>query len=141
MFRKVAVAILAAVTMITLSVPQAAQAAGNGDYRVRARMRTGTPFEGKSDYRERIRNNTLIQTFNVEVSGAQPGQVFEIHINGVLFGTMIANDLGSAELEFRTATVDNNPQDEEPPLPTDFPRINAGDVITVGTLTGTYRNG
>lgn len=139
MFRKAALALLALVTMITISAPQSAQAGGDGEYRVRARMRTGTPFEGKSDYRERMRNNTLIQTFNVEVNGAQAGQSFEIHINGVLFGTIIANDLGSAELEFRTATVDDNPQDEEPPLPTDFPRINVGDVITVGTLTGTYQ--
>jgi hypothetical protein len=139
MLRKLAVALLALVTVVTISVPQEAMAGGGGEYRVRARMRTGTAFEGKSDYRERLRGTTLVQTFNVEVNGAQPGEMFEIHINGVLFGTMITNDLGSAELEFRTATVDDNPQDEEPPLPTDFPRINDGDVITVGALSGTYR--
>lgn len=139
MLRKLALGLLALVTVVTISVPQEAVAGGNGEYRVRARMRTGTAFEGKSDYRERLRGTTLVQTFNVEVNGAQPGDMFEIHINGVLFGTMITNDLGSAELEFRTATVDDNPQDEEPPLPTDFPRINDGDVITVGTLSGTYR--
>lgn len=139
MLRKLALGLLALVTVVTISVPQEAVAGGNGEYRVRARMRTGTAFEGKSDYRERLRGTTLVQTFNVEVNGAQPGEMFEIHINGVLFGTMITNDLGSAELEFRTATVDDNPQDEEPPLPTDFPRINDGDVITVGTLSGTYR--
>jgi hypothetical protein len=139
MLRKLAVALLALVTVVTISVPQEAMAGGGGEYRVRARMRTGTAFEGKSDYRERLRGTTLVQTFNVEVNGAQPGEMFEIHINGVLFGTMITNDLGSAELEFRTATVDDNPQDEEPPLPTDFPRINDGDVITVGALRGTYR--
>jgi hypothetical protein len=139
MLRKLALALLALVTGVTISVPQEAMAGGGGEYRVRARMRTGTAFEGKSDYRERFRGTTLVQTFNVEVNGAQPGEMFEIHINGVLFGTMITNDLGSAELEFRTATVDDNPQDEEPPLPTDFPRINDGDVITVGALSGTYR--
>lgn len=139
MLRKLALALLAIVTVVTISLPQEAMAGGGGEYRVRARMRTGTAFEGKSDYRERLRGTTLVQTFNVEVNGAQPGEMFEIHINGVLFGTMITNDLGSAELEFRTATVDDNPQDEEPPLPTDFPRINDGDVITVGTLSGTYR--
>lgn len=139
MLRKLALGLLALVTVVTISVPQEAMAGGGGEYRVRARMRTGTAFEGKSDYRERLRGTTLVQTFNVEVNGAQPGEMFEIHINGVLFGTMITNDLGSAELEFRTATVDDNPQDEEPPLPTDFPRINDGDVITVGTLSGTYR--
>lgn len=139
MLRKFAMAILAVVTMITLATPQEAMASGNGEYRLRARMRTGTAFEGKSDYRERMRGTTLVQTFHVEVNGAQPGAVFEIHVNGNLFGTIIANDLGSAELEFRTATVDDNPQDEEPPLPTDFPRLNPGDVITVGPLTGTYQ--
>ncbi len=139
MLRKLALALLALVTVVTISVPQEAMAGGGGEYRVRARMRTGTAFEGKSDYRERLRGTTLVQTFNVEVNGAQPGEMFEIHINGVLFGTMITNDLGSAELEFRTATVDDNPHDEEPPLPTDFPRINDGDVITVGALSGTYR--
>lgn len=140
MLRKISLALLAAITMITIATPQEAMASGGGsEYRLRARMRTGTAFEGKSDYRERMRGTTLVQTFHVEVNGAQPGEMFEIHVNGNLFGTIVVNDLGSAELEFRTATVDDNPQDEEPPLPTDFPRLNPGDVITVGPLTGTYQ--
>lgn len=138
MFRKIALSLLALITMVSIATPQESQAA-NGEYRVRARMRTGTPFEGKSDYRERMRGTTLVQTFHVEVNGAQAGQSFEIHVNGVLFGTIIANDLGAAELEYRTVVVDDNPQDEELPLPTDFPRINPGDTITVGTLSGTYQ--
>lgn len=139
MLRSLVSALLAVATMITVATPQEAIASGNGEYRLRARMRSGTALEGTSDYRERMRGATLVQTFHVEVSGAQPGATFEIHVNGNLFGTIVANNFGRAELEFRTTTVDDNPQDEEPPLPTDFPRLYPGDVITVGPLSGTYQ--
>lgn len=128
-------AIAAATVTATVAVPADA---GN-DYRVRARVRTGTPLEGKGDYRERLIGTSLIQKWSVEVNGAQPGQSFEVQLNGNPIGTIVADSLGRAKQEFRSVVVDDNPTDEEPPIPTDFPHINAGDTLTiVGIGTGTF---
>ncbi len=111
---------------------------GNTDVRLTARMGSRDAFSAKAVYRERLRADGLTQRFNVSIEDAVPGETYEITINGNVFGTITANDLGVAELEFRTFTPDDNPQDEEPPLPQDFPQLHAGDVITVGTLSGTF---
>ena len=116
-----------------------ASEASAADYRVLARMGARDAFSAKSVYRERIVGDTLIQRFNVSIEDGVPGTSYEIMVNGNLFGTIVANDLGNAELEFRTFVVDDNPHDEQPPLPVDFPHINAGDTIVVGSLIGTYR--
>ncbi|MFZ4574616.1 MAG: hypothetical protein ACOYN0_09480 [Phycisphaerales bacterium] len=116
-----------------------ASEANAADYRVLARMGARDAFSAKSVYRERIVGDTLVQRFNVSIEDGVPGASYEIFVNGNLFGTIIANNLGNAELEFRTVVVDDNPHDEEPPLPVDFPHINVGDTITVGSLIGTYR--
>lgn len=116
-------------TVVTLSVAGSADA--GADYRVRARIRTGTQLEAKGDYRERIIGSTLIQKWNVEVQGALPDTAYEVQLNGNMVGLIVTNALGFAEQEFRTAVVDDNPHDEEPPIPADFPHINAGDTLTV----------
>lgn len=109
------------------------------DYRVRARIRTGTALEGKGEYRERMRGTTLIQKWNVEVNFAAANTTYEVQLNGMPIGMITTNGLGHAEQEFRTAVVDDNPHDEEPPIPTDFPHVNSGDTLTiVGIGTGSF---
>lgn len=128
---------VAAFSAVSLVGAESADA-GN-QYRVRARIRTGTPLEGKGDYREIMRGTTLIQRWSVELNGATPNTSYEVRLNGNMIGTIVTNDLGSAEQEFRTAVVDDNPNDEEPPIPTDFPRILTGDTLTiVGVGTGAF---
>ena len=109
------------------------------DVRLRARLGSNDALRGSADYRERQRDSLFVQRFSVGVENAQPGQTLEVRVNGALFGTITANALGRAELEFRTATPDNNPQDEEPPLDPNFPRLHAGDAVSIGSLTGTFR--
>ncbi|GEM_PF-1442775 len=123
--------------MVTLSIASTADA--GVDYRVRARIRTGTQLEAKGDYRESMFGSTLFQKWNVEVGGATPNTAFEVRLNGNPIGTIITNDLGFAEQEFRTTVIDDNPHDNDPPIPTDFPHINAGDTLTVvGIGTGSF---
>ena len=130
---------LALVIAAALSLTITTQAlAANGDYRVEARLRTGTPLEAKGSYRERIVGNTLRQRFTVELNGAVPGSQHEVRINGNVFTTITANALGHAEVQFASTVVDDNPGDNKPPLPTDFPRINAGDTLSVGALSGNF---
>lgn len=122
---------LAAAAFSTLSLLGSSPVDAGAEYRVRARVRTGTPLEAKGDYRERLRGTTLVQKWNVEVNFATPNTSYEVQLNGTPIGLLVTNDLGHAEQEFRTAIPDNNPHDEEPPIPTDFPHINAGDTFTV----------
>lgn len=123
-------------SVLSGALASAAQAA---DYRVRARIRTGTALEAKGDYRERTLGNTLRQRFTVEVNGAAANQQFEVKINGNTVSLITANALGHAEIQFNDNVVDDNPGDTNPPLPQNFPHINSGDTLTVGTMTATFR--
>ena len=131
--------ILAVLAIFAVATPKVALAQGGNDYRVEARMGGNDQAKAKVVYRERMVGNLLIQKFSVEVERFTPGVAVAITINGATFGNIVPNALGRAELEFRTFVVDDNPHDEEPPLPTDFPRLTAGMTATVGTLSATFR--
>lgn len=135
--RKFHAIVLSIVSVFVLATPKPAEAA-NGDYRVRARVGANDAAQAKATYRERLVGNVLIQRFNVQVEDFVPGVAVQVRINGNLFGNIVPNALGIAELEFATFVLDNTPGDDHPPLPTDFPRINVGDTITFGTLTATF---
>ncbi len=135
MLSKTMIVGLLAGTVLSGALASAAQAA---DYRVRARIRTGTPLEAKGDYRERTIGPVLSQRFTVEVNGAAANTQFEVQINGVPVALVTTNALGHAEIQFSDTVVDDNPNDNEPPLPQNFPHISAGDTLTVGTLTATF---
>lgn len=131
--------LFAVLAIFAVATPKVALAQGGNDYRVEARMGGNDLSKAKVVYRERMIGNLLIQKFSVEVERFTPGVAVSITINGATFGNIVPNALGRAELEFRTFVVDDNPHDEEPPLPTDFPRLTAGMTATVGTLSGTFR--
>lgn len=101
------------------------------DYRVRARIRTGTALEAKGDYRERVVGANLLQKWNVEVNFGAANTSYEVQLNGSPIGLIITNGLGHAEQEFRTTVIDDNPSDGDLPIPQDFPHINVGDTLTV----------
>jgi hypothetical protein len=140
MLRKLTVLVAALAAMIGASLFTMARAEGGGnDYRVEARMRgTGTLASAKSTYRERMIGDTLEQRFKIQVEDFAPNTKLVVHINGKLFGTIVANDLGRGEFNFRTVIVDDTPGDDAPPIPEDFPRIEPGWTITVGPLSGSY---
>lgn len=119
---------LTAAALATLSVVGSADA--SSEYRVRARIRSAAT-EGKGEYRERLVGNTLIQKWTVELNRAAPKTSYEVRLNGSPIGMIVTNGLGTANQEFRTTVVDDNPHDEEPPIPTDFPHINVGDTLTI----------
>ena len=136
MLNKTMIVGLLAGTVLSGVLASAAQAA---DYRVRARIRTGTPLEAKGDYRERLLGSTLNQRFTVEVNGAGANQQFEVKINGNTVAIVTTNALGHAEIQFADSIVDDNPNDNDPPLPQNFPHISSGDTLAVGTMTATFR--
>lgn len=124
-------------TVMVASAAQFATAANSNSYRVRAELSGPTLASGKADYRERQRGNVLEQRFSVEVEDFAPDTELAVHVNGMLFGTIITDAFGGGELQFRTAQFIDDPGDGSP-IPTDFPRINAGDAITVGPISGSF---
>ena len=136
MFSKTMIVGLLAGTVLSGAFATDALAA---DYRVRARIRTGTPLEAKGDYRERLIGDVLSQRFTVEVNGAAANAEFEVKINDVTVAFVTTDNLGHAEIQFADTVVDDNPDDNDPPLPQEFPHISAGDTLTIGTMTATFR--
>lgn len=127
---------LCVAALAALTVSSAALAGGGGRIRLQARMTSGNDLsQAKSVYQERVVGGSLNVRFKVEAEDFTPGADLPVAINGQLVGTAIVNDLGVAEIQFRS--VVDAPGDGQP-LPSGFPRIKAGDSISVGSLTGTF---
>lgn len=90
----------------------------------------------KSRYRERNQGATVRQDFKGQVEGFAAGAELPVAVNGNQVAILIVGPLGAGEFEF--TSVDDNPGDELP-LPSGFPRLRAGDTVTIGNLTATYR--
>ena len=113
-------------------------ARGLNDHRAEARFSSTTSLaSGKAKYRERSNASVIQQRFSVEVEDATPGDSLTIMVNGNMYGTVIVNDLGGAELQFRTAEFIDDPGDGEP-IPSEFPRIDPGATISVGNMSATF---
>ncbi|MGP1273558.1 MAG: hypothetical protein ACTS22_09510 [Phycisphaerales bacterium] len=107
--------------------------------RVEARMEAGNDqAQAKAKYRDRLRGNLLEQRFSVEVEDHTPGSEVAVTLNGAFVGTIFVNKLGTGEIQLRTAAFIDDP-DDGTPIDTDFPRVQPGDTITVGSLKGTFR--
>lgn len=111
------------------------QRAGSGDLRLRAALGGGDAPQAKSEYRERMRNGTLEVRWKVSLEDFEPGVDVPVAVNGTFVGNIIPNALGAGVIQFRTSVDD--PGDGNP-LPDGFPRLQAGDTVSVGPLTGTY---
>ncbi len=110
---------------------------GNNDVKLEARMSGKTLASGKAKYEERQKGNLVQQRFKVQVEDFAPGQELTIMLNGSMLGTVTANDLGVAELQFRTSAFIDDPGDGTP-IGGDFPPVQPGDSISVGPISGTF---
>jgi len=140
MLRKSLLSLVAVLALTVVLVQSSTYAVpGGNDHRVRARMEGPTIASGKAVYRERQRNNSIEQRFDVEVEDAVPGDVMQIHVNDLMIGTIVINDLGIGEFQLRTAQFIDDPGDGDP-IPSGFPTLVEGDVVTVGPLSGVFEN-
>ena len=136
MFGKYAT-ILSSAAIIAVAAP--AIAGAFQPIRVEARMSGGNDqAQAKAKYRDRMRGNLLEQRFSVEVEDHAPGSEVSVTLNGAFVGTIFVNDLGTGEIQLRTAAFIDDPDDGNP-IDTDFPRIMPGDTITVGSLKGSFQ--
>jgi hypothetical protein len=69
--------------------------------------------------------------FEVEIKHAPPGSSHEVIVDGVTIGLVVIGDTGRGKLN-----LDSTPKDQgELPIPMDFPMIQPGSTIQVGSLT------
>lgn len=105
---------------------------GGGDLRLVTQLRdTDTSVRARVRYRQR---GTSIKGFDIELKRAQPGETFAVVVDGVSFGTITANNFGIAKVEYRRSPSGPN----EFAIPAGFPLLAAGDVVTVGDMTGAF---
>jgi len=110
--------------------------ANSNEIRLSASAGNETTGKMKSVYRERNQGATIRQVFKGQVEAFSAGAELSVSVNGMQVATLIVGPLGAGEFEF--SSVDDNPGDELP-LPSGFPRLRAGDTVTIGNLTATYR--
>jgi hypothetical protein len=102
-------------------------------FRLRGDLEGDSRLEGNVKYLERFKKGRLMRRFKVEVEDAEPGEVFDVHVNGVFVGEIVINDLDEGRLELRTPAFIDDPGDGEP-MPDAFPSLMPGDLVEVGPL-------
>ena len=135
MHRKSTVLALA-MMIITALAFQSSAFAGSVKHRVRARLFGETPMKGQARYEQRIKDGQAFKRFKVQIEHALPLQTFDVAVNGNTVGTITTNGLGRGKFELRTAAFIDSPGDGLP-MPADFPKLDTGDTVSVGPLTGT----
>ena len=106
-----------------MSAGHEAQVQRDPEVRLLARARDGG-VSSKGDFRAR---GATRKRLNVEVQRAIPGSTFDVALNGQFIGTITANQFGRGKIELNT-------QDGEA-----VPAVVAGDTLTVGSMTSTFR--
>lgn len=69
----------------------------------------------------------------VSVTGATASSSLDVVIDGTTVGTLTTDSTGAG-----TLTLSSNPSGTEQSLPSNFPTVNSGSTITVGSLSGTF---
>lgn len=106
----------------------------NQRYRLRSDLTGASVMDGDVRYSERFKRGRLLRKFKVEVEDGNPGDVFEIRVNGLLLDTITLSNAAETKYELRTPAFIDDPGDGDP-MPDDFPTLLPGDVVTVGPLT------
>jgi hypothetical protein len=122
--------------LVTLVVHQSALAAISR-HKATARLFGPTPLKGKAVYEERPRQGQRFQRFKVQVERGVPLQMLNVAVNGDVVGTIVLNAGGTGKLDLRTAAFIDDPHEAQP-IPDGFPKLDTGDVVTVGPLTGIF---
>ncbi len=89
----------------------------------------------KVEYEQTNKYGPMKAKFEVEVAGANPGDVFDVYVDGQLVGQVTVGPRGKGKLEFATHPY----EPEYQPFPDNFPTITDGTTVQVGTMEGVLR--
>ncbi len=73
-------------------------------------------------------DGTTVTKFKITVTGAAANTTFDVAIDGTVVGQITTDDTGAGSLKLSSKAGT---------LPANFPAVNSGSVVTVGTITGT----
>lgn len=96
----------------------------------------GSSATGKVQYETETEHGKVKNEFSVSVKGAAPSTSLDVTIDGVIVGQITTDSSGRGKLKFSS-----QPHGSEQAFPANFPTINAGSVVSVGTITGTLATG
>lgn len=88
---------------------------------------------GTAHYRRVNENGILKSRFSVELTGVTPNASIQVTIGSTVVGQVETDASGNGELNFST-----DPQGNELPFPVNFPGINAGTMIYLGSANGSF---
>ena len=97
---------------------------------LRTDLEGDTLASGRARYRARSRGMLMQERFDVSIEDAEPKTTYDISINGSVIGSITTNMFGAAEVTFRS------PSDDPDDIP-GTPSVQAGDVVSVGPVSGT----
>ena len=84
---------------------------------------------GTAIYKTHTRDGSTITAFKISVTGAAAGSTLDVAIDGTVVGQLSTDSSGAGALKL--SSTDGT-------LPANFPAVNSGSVVTVGTLSGTF---
>jgi len=123
-----------ALVVVTLVGSHLVALAGGAGVRLRARLTSAAVLVGKGQAQFESRDGR--RKFSIQVEGLQPGDVFDAMVAGVVIGTIEIDGFGRGDLNF-----DDNagPGDQATKFPANFPALDGGELVVVGSLSGTLQ--
>ncbi len=113
---------------VAIAACSAVAVAGALRTRLEARF-SGPGVQAKAAYVQETRNRGTRLKLTVEVQNAQPGAEFPVTADGIGVGTIRINGFGRGKLDLQSGGDD--------PKQSKVPVLTAGDIVTVGTASGT----
>jgi len=90
--------------------------------------------QGDAEYKLVAEHGAIEQKLEVEVEDAPVGTVWDVAIDGVVVGQLTVNDRGNGRLR-----MSSRPDDNDLPLPANFPEVKSTSQVTVGpSLAGSF---
>ena len=96
---------------------------------LRANLAGETGARGEAEYESESEHGRVQQQFEVAIENAEAGSIHDVAIDGVVVGQLTVNGSGRGRLR-----LSSSPEDNDQPLPADFPVVTAQSVITVGSV-------
>jgi hypothetical protein len=128
-------------TAIVLAGLMGSATVSAGDPEVRLRAELIAPpavgdISGQTDFRNRL--SVARRQFSVAIEGLDPGNEFDVMVAGIVVGTITVDALGMGDLNFDDS-FEPDVDDPATRFPSNFPALDGGELVQVGTLSATLQ--
>ena len=121
------------VAVVVALVMQSAAIASNSHshHKANAKFFGPSSIKGWAKYEEKHQGGQLTQRLHVKINHAEPHQTLDVYIDGDVIGTINTNGGGSGKLDLRSDRHHHS-------LPDNFPSLDTGDCISLGSECGIF---